>query len=173
MIKSLLFWKNWNLFGDFILLLKSDFILEIFEKSIGIYWSFSIFTFYGKFFEYKIIDKFFEFIRNCRNLVPIVEDAVAFVGRRINELLQIGAGNGDIRRRREHALLLRTISGEISDFLGGLIPLGFSHYGLLPENGFNFSFFFWTSRAWNYCCCVWRVCMGYSRTEILRFAKQI
>ena len=93
-------------------------------------------------FEYKIIEKFFEFIKNCRNLVPIVEDAVAFVGRRINELLQIGAGNGDLRQRREHALLLQTISGEISDFLGGLIPLGFSHYGLLPENGFNFSFIF-------------------------------
>ena len=115
------------------MLLKSDFILAIFEKFIGIYWSFSIFAFYGK---------FFEFIRNYRNLVPIVEDAVAFVGRHINELLQIGAGNGDIRRRREHALMLRTISGEISGFLGGLIPLGFSHYALLPENGFNFSFFF-------------------------------
>ena len=79
-------------------------------------------------------------IVNCRNLVPIVEDAVAFVERRINEL---GAANRNMRQHREHALMLRTIAGEMSEFLRGLIPFGFSHYALLlPENGLNLNLSF-------------------------------
>ena len=80
---------------------------------------------------------------NCRNLVPIVEDAVAFIERRINELLQMGAANRNMRQHREHALMLRTIAGEMSEFLRGLIPFGFSHYALLlPENGLNLNLSF-------------------------------
>ena len=79
---------------------------------------------------------------NCRNLVPIVEDAVAFIERRINELLQMGAANRNMRQHREHALMLRTIAGEMSEFLRGLIPFGFSHYALLPEDGLNLNLSF-------------------------------
>ena len=50
------------------------------------------------------------------------------------------AANGDVSERREH-LMLRTIAGEICDFLRGLVPMGFSQYALLPENGLNFGFF--------------------------------
>ena len=50
------------------------------------------------------------------------------------------AANGDVRERREH-LMLRTIAGEICDFLRGLVPIGFSQYAVMQENGLNFGFF--------------------------------